>query len=112
MTTKREIARRWMATESFEWTAGMLAHDHRDRFWRLCADRNGNLVGITEGSSLRAGDWIDDTVEWTGEWVDLIDAMPVLTDKATLGILLLTSMTELPSMIDVEKIVAILEDSS
>lgn len=104
MTTKREISRRWMATESFEWTAGMLARDHRDRFWRLFVNEQGGISGILEGDT--------EVAEWTGEWVDIVDAVPVLTDKATLGILLLTSMTELPSMIDVEKLVGVLEDSS
>lgn len=104
MTTKHEIARRWMATESFEWTAGMLAHDHRDRFWRLFVNEQCGISGILEGGT--------EVAEWTGEWIEIIDAAPDLTDKATLGILLLTSMTELPSTVDVERLVDMLEDSS
>lgn len=111
MTTKREIVRRWMATESFEWTAGMLAHDHRDRFWRLFNDADGGISAIQEGA-FSCGPWDDDTEKWTGEWAEQINAVPDLNDKATLGLLLLTSMTELPSTVDVEKLVDMLEDSS
>ena len=80
MTTKREIARRWMATESFEWTAGMLAHDHRDRFWRLFVNEQGGISGILEGDT--------EVVEWTGEWVEIIDAVPNLNDAATWNMLM------------------------
>ena len=87
MTTKREIARRWMATESFEWTTGMLAHDHRDRFWRLFADGDGGISAIQEGAVIR-NPWDNNTEEWTGEWVELIDAVPDLNDAATWNMLM------------------------
>jgi len=108
MTTKREIARRWMATESFEWTAGMLAHDHRDRFWRLFVNEQGGISGINENSVTD----VQEVVEWTGEWAELIRAVPSLNDYVTLGVLLLESMTALPSTVDVERLVGMLEDSS
>lgn len=80
MTTKREIARRWMATESFEWTVGMLAHDRRDRFWRLFVNEQGGISGILEGGT--------EVAEWTGEWVEIIDAVPDLNDAATWNMLM------------------------
>lgn len=107
MTTKQEIARRWMATESFEWTAGMGAIDSKGRSWRLFIAHDGILYGKEEQELAHYT-----SMRWDGEWIEIIDAVPALTDKATLAILMLTSMTELPSMIDVEKLVGVLEDSS
>lgn len=80
MTAKQEISRHWMETESFEWTAGMLAHDHRDRFWRLFVNDQGGISGIIEGGT--------EVAEWTGEWVELIDAIPDLNDAATWNMLM------------------------
>lgn len=82
MTTKREIARRWMATESFEWKEGMGAIDSKGRSWRLFAAHDDILYGKEEQELAHYT-----PMQWDGEWVEIIDAVPDLNDDATFGIL-------------------------
>lgn len=100
----KTIARRWFNTDSFEWIAGMCAHDNRGRCWRLYTDVTGSIAAILEGDTL--------TVEWTGEYVEIIDAVPDMTDLATKCILLAQANYSYPDEVPLESYLAALEEDS
>ena len=108
MTTNLELARRWMKCESFEWKEGMGTIDSKGRSWRLFVGYDSALYGKLE---YERSNFLNIEL-WTGEWAEIIDAVPDLKDDATLRLLRLTSMTAMPNLVDVEQLVDILEDSS